>query len=953
MSFRFKHGDRPLDGYTIQRGVGRGGFGEVYYAISDGGREVALKALLLNHEIELRGVSQCINLKNPHLVSIFDVRTTPDSMPFVIMEYVAGPSLRDILRERPQGLGRETAGYFLREIGKGLAYLHDRGIVHRDLKPENIFFEDGYVKIGDYGLSKYISVSRQSGQTMSVGTVHYMAPEIGTGIYNRGIDIYALGIILYELLTGKVPFSGDSFGEIIMKHLTAKPDLSDADEPFRTVIARALEKKPEDRYPTVEVMIEELFRAEALQSSVSTFNPSSLSAPRATQMPGARVPHLPGAAATAETLVIGNGHAHEREPHLAFEPAAGGAAVGLATPPPGGADSDRRDDPFREALPPPPPQRPAYGVPARIDEEVDPLDESQRRARAVFALALATLGTMILPFLRFRFPQAMGFLLLTASSSGAILLSEGAVARKFKVDPGPWRRLLAAVIAAPVAVIFGTAFGVFEPRHWESAAMIHLLSLVIINWGSRVDPKREARVAVSSALAACVPAFILNLFFLNDFRGVVVQAALLATISFVLNALSPFIPPYLRKKKKRGAPAAPGPVATAVETANRWPLPPRAPAPPTRERKRWSWKSRAGGWRPGKQGRGAAIPAHVPDAIGSDALPRPAHERATPRLPWHRRPPHAILRFLGYCLGMWGLVMGIIALGGSLAKGEFRLYILGVVSSTAGVFFLRQARRVERGTLWGGTVRPLLLHASVAALMICAAMYTEWSRLPAEGQHALWRGASFAIATWILAYTLRSPHDKRTSPLADPAAPVSMPGAPASPARYVHRGWAAFGTLLWIAAIGMTMIASGVSTRAIEILDPSNPLLATFGRSDDNEWALAGNLVVAAAVCMLVSRKRAGAAHLVRGILGQAAFGILILSVYQLSQEVLITQDWALDFRYGRRDILECVFTIMACGIAGFIFVVWPMSRKKLEPLPQGAGASPPPLEVTQTGTKQ
>ena len=81
MSFRYRHGERPLEGYTIQRGVGRGGFGEVYYAISDGGREVALKALLLNHEIELRGVRQCINLKNPHLVSIFDVKVTDDGVP--------------------------------------------------------------------------------------------------------------------------------------------------------------------------------------------------------------------------------------------------------------------------------------------------------------------------------------------------------------------------------------------------------------------------------------------------------------------------------------------------------------------------------------------------------------------------------------------------------------------------------------------------------------------------------------------------------------------------------------------------------------------------------------------------------------------------------------------------------------------------------------------------------
>src|SRR5687768_15564444 len=103
--FRFKHGDRPLEGYTIQRGAGRGGFGEVYYAVSDAGREVALKALNAYEQIELRGIGHCMNLKNPHLVTIFDVRHNAEGRPFVIMEYVAGPSLRQLLDESPAGLG--------------------------------------------------------------------------------------------------------------------------------------------------------------------------------------------------------------------------------------------------------------------------------------------------------------------------------------------------------------------------------------------------------------------------------------------------------------------------------------------------------------------------------------------------------------------------------------------------------------------------------------------------------------------------------------------------------------------------------------------------------------------------------------------------------------------------------------------------------------------------------
>ena len=196
-AYHYTHGDRPLEGYTIQRGVGRGGFGEVYYAVSDAGREVALKVLTGHEQIELRGVAQCMNLKSPYLVTVFDVRQNEEGRNFVIMEYVNGPSMRELLDEAPAGLGVQKAAFFLRELGKGLTYLHDRGIVHRDLKPGNIFYEDGYVKIGDYGLSKAISESCHSGQTITVGTVHYMAPEIGQGRYDKSIDIYALGCVLY------------------------------------------------------------------------------------------------------------------------------------------------------------------------------------------------------------------------------------------------------------------------------------------------------------------------------------------------------------------------------------------------------------------------------------------------------------------------------------------------------------------------------------------------------------------------------------------------------------------------------------------------------------------------------------------------------------------------------------------------------------------------------------
>jgi TM2 domain-containing membrane protein YozV len=276
-TYQYKYGDRPLDGYTIQRAAGRGGFGEVYYAISDSGRQVALKAVQSYEQIELRGISQCMNLKSPHLVTIFDVKYNDQGRPFVIMEYVSGPALSDLLKESPGGLGPQKAAFFLREIGKGLSYLHECGIVHRDLKPSNIFYENGYVKIGDYGLTKAISASRHVSHTITVGTVHYMAPEIGAGRYDRSVDIYALGILLYEMLTGQVPFLGASPAEILMKHMTAAPDLTNIEEPFARVIRRALAKDPAERYQTVQEMVEDVFGAEHVRNSVSQFAPEELS----------------------------------------------------------------------------------------------------------------------------------------------------------------------------------------------------------------------------------------------------------------------------------------------------------------------------------------------------------------------------------------------------------------------------------------------------------------------------------------------------------------------------------------------------------------------------------------------------------------------------------------------------------------------------------------------------
>ncbi len=257
VAFTYGSGAQPLPGYTIKRGIGVGGFGEVYFAISDAGKEVALKRIQRNLDIELRGVRQCLNLKHVNLISLWDICANDRGESWVVMEFVPGESLRDVVERHPQGMPLAEIHRWFRSTAAGVQYLHNNGIIHRDLKPGNIFYDadEQIIKIGDYGLSKYLSCSRRSGQTESVGTFHYMAPEIGKGVYGKEIDIYALGVILYEMLTARLPFDGESAQEIIMKHLTSDVDLDPIPAEFRTVIVKSLAKDPEDRYRSVEQLM--------------------------------------------------------------------------------------------------------------------------------------------------------------------------------------------------------------------------------------------------------------------------------------------------------------------------------------------------------------------------------------------------------------------------------------------------------------------------------------------------------------------------------------------------------------------------------------------------------------------------------------------------------------------------------------------------------------------------
>jgi serine/threonine protein kinase len=259
MKFTYRWNQRPLEGYTIKRGLGAGGFGEVYFALSDGGKEVALKLIRGHTDVELRGIANCINLKHPYLVHLYDLRTDAQSDRWLVMEYIQGEPLSAILQRHPRGLPEAQAREWFLQTAQAVAYLHDHAVIHRDIKPANLFVENGVAKLGDYGLSKSVS-SSQLHQSGYVGTILYMAPEIARGQYSKRTDIYACGVMLYEMLTGEVPFHGANAAEVGLKHQVDTADLSKVPASYKDVLEKALQKNPERRYATMIEMIEAVER---------------------------------------------------------------------------------------------------------------------------------------------------------------------------------------------------------------------------------------------------------------------------------------------------------------------------------------------------------------------------------------------------------------------------------------------------------------------------------------------------------------------------------------------------------------------------------------------------------------------------------------------------------------------------------------------------------------------
>jgi eukaryotic-like serine/threonine-protein kinase len=266
--------------YEVLSVLGEGGMGIVYETRHRAlGKRFALKALrkdlASDAEIAARFMQEALtaaSVSHPGLVEITDFGKLPSGQPFFVMELLEGQSLATMIRRGGQVPAARAVG-IIRQIAEALGAAHQRSIIHRDLKPDNIHISTAdagrdHVTIVDFGLAKVIGSSRLTRAGMVFGTPHYMSPEQAMGeATDHRADVYALGVVMYEMFTGRVPFEADSYMGVLTKHMYMTP-VPPSRLPgtarlgaLETILLRCLEKKPEHRYATLRDLVSELDRA--------------------------------------------------------------------------------------------------------------------------------------------------------------------------------------------------------------------------------------------------------------------------------------------------------------------------------------------------------------------------------------------------------------------------------------------------------------------------------------------------------------------------------------------------------------------------------------------------------------------------------------------------------------------------------------------------------------------
>jgi eukaryotic-like serine/threonine-protein kinase len=258
-------GETIAERYELEEVVGHGGMSSVYRAHDSLlERYVALKVLHQQYnededfverfKREARSVAQ---LQHPNIVTVID-RGEEDGRQYIVFEFIDGENLKELVVRKGRLDVRDALEIAL-EVARGLAFAHEHGLVHRDVKPQNVLLNgDGLAKVTDFGIARSLDVEHGVTQTGTVlGSSNYIAPEQASGQpVDARTDVYSLGIVLYEMLTGEVPFPGESFVAVAMKHIQEpSPSVLDVrgDIPLRVaeMVDRALEKDPEHRFPSM------------------------------------------------------------------------------------------------------------------------------------------------------------------------------------------------------------------------------------------------------------------------------------------------------------------------------------------------------------------------------------------------------------------------------------------------------------------------------------------------------------------------------------------------------------------------------------------------------------------------------------------------------------------------------------------------------------------------------
>lgn len=270
--YRFGPDDEPLrlKGYTLQRKIGSGGMTEVYLAARDGDAlPVVLKVLEAHGGTTSEHLSRFIQeytllsrIVDPHVIRIYDQGFTDDHA-YIAMEYFALGDLRSELRE---GMGRERVLAVVEQVAQALEVIHAHGVIHRDLKPENIMRRaDGSVAIADFGVAKSMLQQDNLALTQTrhgevVGTPYYLSPEQAAGNQiTPATDLYSLGVMLYEMLTGSRPFQADSLTLLLAHHVSAPvPRLPLEHEGLQDILDRLMAKQPEQRYASAASLLHDL-----------------------------------------------------------------------------------------------------------------------------------------------------------------------------------------------------------------------------------------------------------------------------------------------------------------------------------------------------------------------------------------------------------------------------------------------------------------------------------------------------------------------------------------------------------------------------------------------------------------------------------------------------------------------------------------------------------------------